>query len=248
MHPAIAELVSNCFYGDLKTDPTCKKRFVDEPRPFASTDETRLPLAPIVVIDMPYVQSTPNQMQGDQYPAWHNPLEVRAVIEALGLLRSVPQDDKEAPTLAVLSPYGRQRRALDEAISDELNKKLSHLKMFRSPSSNGQWCHTVDSFQGSEADVVVVSLVRNNHHSSIQSALGFLSDARRMNVLLSRAKWQLILIASTEFLKEVMQAVRGTPDESRVDFLNKLLEGLESGEAKGVVKRVPFQTLLGSRE
>lgn len=246
MHPSIAELVSSCFYGDLKTDPTCEDRFAVEPRPFTSADEGRLPLAPIVVIDMPYVQSTLYQKQGDQYPAWHNPSEVLAAIEALGLLRSSSADTKEAPTLAILSPYGRQRRALDEAIRDELNKKLSHLKMFRSPSSNGQWCNTVDSFQGSEADVVVVSLVRNNHHSSVQSALGFLTDPRRMNVLLSRAKWQLVLITSTEFLKEVIHAARGKPDESRVDFLNKLLEGLESGKAKGSVKYVPFHTLLGS--
>ena len=246
MHPSIAELVSNCFYGDLETDPTCEERFAVESRPFTSADESRLPLAPIVVIDMPYVQSTLNQTEGDQYPAWHNPSEVQAAIEALGLLRSAaPLNAKEAPTLAILSPYGRQRRALDEAISDELNKKLSHLTMFRSPSSNGQWCHTVDSFQGSEADVVVVSLVRNNHHSSVQSALGFLSDARRMNVLLSRAKWQLVLIASTEFLTEVIRAARGKPDESRVDFLKKLLEGLDGGKTKGDVKCIPFQTLLG---
>ena len=119
---------------------------------------------------------------------------------------------------------------------------------FRSPSSNGQWCHTVDSFQGSEADIVVVSLVRNNHHSTVQSALGFLSDARRMNVLLSRAKWQLVLITSTEFLREVLQAVRGKPDENRVEFLKKLLEGLDNGQNKGDVKRVPVQTLLGSRK
>lgn len=248
MHPSIAELVSNCFYGDLKTDPACEKRFASEPRPFTSADESRLPLAPIVVIDMPYVQSTQNQKHGERHPAWHNPAEVRAAIEALSLLRGASQDATEAPTLAILSPYGRQRRALDEAISDELNRKLSHLNMFRSPSSNGQWCHTVDSFQGSEADVVIVSLVRNNHHSSVQSALGFLSDARRMNVLLSRAKWQLVLIASTEFLKEVMNAVRGKQDEHRVEFLKKLLEGLDSGERKGDVKRVSVQTLHRSRQ
>ncbi len=248
MHPSIAELVSGCFYGDLRTDPMCEKRFAVEPRPFASVDESRLPLAPIVVIDMPYVQTTQNQKQGDQYPAWHNPAEVRAAIEVLSLLRSVQQDAEEAPTLAILSPYGRQRRIIDETISEELNKKLSCLRGFRSPSSNGQWCHTVDSFQGSEADIVVVSLVRNNHHSTVQSALGFLSDARRMNVLLSRAKWQLVLITSTEFLREVLQAVRGKPDENRVEFLKKLLEGLDNGQNKGDVKRVPVQTLLGSRK
>ena len=54
---------------------------------------------------------------------------------------------------------------------------------------------TVDSFQGDEADIVVVSLVRNNHHSGSR-ALGFLSDERRMNVLLSRARWKLVVIGS----------------------------------------------------
>jgi len=185
-----------------------------------------------------------NQRDGDRYPAWHNPLEVRAAVEVLSLLRSDVKEAQEGPTLAILSPYGRQRRALEEAVGDEIGKRLKHLEKFRAPSHNGQWCHTVDSFQGSEADVVVVSLVRNNHHSAVQSALGFLSDARRMNVLLSRAKWQLVLIASTEFLREVMGAVGGTPDENRVEFLGKLLDGLDAGEAAGVVKRVQFDHLM----
>src|SRR5262249_55893463 len=156
---------------------------------FHSEDLYRLPMAPIVVIDMPYVQATLNLQRGDCYPAWHNPMEVDAAVEVLSLIR--PDALPKAPTLAILSPYGRQRRYLDEAIREQSGDRLSHLTGFRAPSHNGQFCHTVDSFQGSEADIVVVSLVRNNHHSSIQQALGFLSDERRMNVLLSRAKWQL---------------------------------------------------------
>ncbi|WP_233828877.1 DEAD/DEAH box helicase [Paraburkholderia sp. ZP32-5] len=246
MHPIIAELVSYCFYGDLDTDPDCAARFASSTRPFHSVDSERLPMAPIVVVDMPYVQATMKMQQGDLYPAWHNPLEVNAAIEVLSLIR--PDALPKAPTLAILSPYGRQRRYLDEAIREQSGDRLSHLNGFRAPSHSGQFCHTVDSFQGSEADIVVVSLVRNNHHSTIQQALGFLSDERRMNVLLSRAKWQLVLIASMEFLKEILAAAERTGDVSRIRFLSRMLENLASGEQAGTIARVPFDNLMKERK
>lgn len=46
---------------------------------------------------------------------------------------------------------------------------------------------TVDSSQGSEADIVIVSLVRS-HGNSRHSSVGFLSDDRRMNVAFTRGK------------------------------------------------------------
>lgn len=242
MHPAIARLVSQCFYGDLETDPSCAQRFRDMARPFRSIDSARLPMAPIVVIEMPYVQAKMKQQQGDCYPAWNNPLEVEAALEVLSLLRA--DGATKPPTLAVLSPYGRQRRYLAEAVQENDGGRLTHLKEFRAPSHSGQLCHTVDSFQGSEADIVVVSLVRNNHHSSVQKALGFLTDSRRMNVLLSRAKWQLVLVASTAFLREVIDAAKGGEDEGRIDFLRKMLDGLTAGEKDGSVVRVPFERLV----
>lgn len=46
---------------------------------------------------------------------------------------------------------------------------------------------TVDSSQGSEADIVIVSLVRS-HGNSRHSTVGFLSDDRRMNVAITRGR------------------------------------------------------------
>lgn len=90
----------------------------------------------------------------------------------------------------------------------------------------------------------MISLVRNNGHSSALQALGFLCDKRRMNVLLSRAKWQLVLIASLEFLKEVVAATRGGPDDSKVDFLSDMLDYFAEGEKAGTVVRVPADKLI----
>lgn len=241
MHPTIAGLVSSCFYGDLETDPECKLRFETTSAPFASEDPERLPIMPIVTIDMPYVQASINQQEGDSTPAWHNELEIKAVIEALSLLRTT---DSKKPTLAILSPYEQQRRRIELAIQENIHGKLNNLNEFKAPSSNGNFCHTVDSFQGSEADIVIVSLVRNNQHSSARKAFGFLSDPRRMNVLLSRAKWQLILVTSTAFLKTVLSTSKGTREEQKIQFLQKMINYIESSNLSGTAKSIAFDKLM----
>jgi superfamily I DNA and/or RNA helicase len=56
--------------------------------------------------------------------------------------------------------------------------------------------NTIDSFQGQEADVVYISLVRSNAEGEI----GFLKDYRRMNVAMTRAKKGLIVIGDSATL------------------------------------------------
>lgn len=240
MHPDIASLVSRCFYdGKLTSHHECVARFQTQPRPFRSTDTTRLPITPIVVIDMPYVQAKIGDGYGERHPRWHNPAEVRAVKECIGLL-AASSTGNPSPTLAVLSPYSQQVRRLDDAIRD-----LPVLKHFSPSSHAGTLCHTVDSFQGGEADLVVVSLVRNNAHSNIQSAFGFLSETRRMNVLLSRARWQLVLVTSLAFLDEIVDAAKGSEAENTIRFVGDMLTELREGQSSGAVSVVPFDRLLG---
>ena len=52
---------------------------------------------------------------------------------------------------------------------------------------------TIDSFQGQEMKIIIVSLVRSNTDGNI----GFLKDYRRMNVALTRAKEQLVVIGDS---------------------------------------------------
>ncbi len=54
---------------------------------------------------------------------------------------------------------------------------------------------TVDAFQGKEADVVIISTVRSG------GKVGFLSEARRINVALTRAKTGLILVGSVQTMR-----------------------------------------------
>jgi len=55
--------------------------------------------------------------------------------------------------------------------------------------------NTVDSFQGQESDIVLLSCVRSNTKS-----IGFLSDKRRLNVAITRARFTLIIFGNADTL------------------------------------------------
>ena len=103
---------------------------------------------------------------------------------------------------------------------------------------------------GSTADTVIISLVRNNGHAG-SKALGFLSDKRRMNVLMSRARWKLILVGSLPFLRARFQAELPAVDNEKLEFLRRWLATLDelcaTRNADGVplAKVVPIADLLG---
>jgi superfamily I DNA and/or RNA helicase len=63
---------------------------------------------------------------------------------------------------------------------------------------------TIDNFQGEEADIVVLSLVRNYDKGSI----GFMKEPERVNVILSRARCGLIMLGSKRCL-ESCESVKG---------------------------------------
>lgn len=90
-----------------------------------------------------------------------------------------------------------------------------------------------------------MSLVRNNHHTSPSRALGFLRDNRRMNVLLSRAKWRLVIIGSLSFYDHVVANAAKLPDQD-VGFLSTFLGALQEEVKQNNATIVPWATLRES--
>lgn len=76
-------------------------------------------------------------------------------------------------SIGVITPYQSQKRKIDILLQ---NSKIM--------------VNTVDSFQGQEKDIIIVSTVRANPGGSI----GFLNDDRRTNVSLTRSKHLLVVI------------------------------------------------------
>lgn len=87
-------------------------------------------------------------------------------------------------TVGIISPYKEQVEWMKEEIGNYgLGiDKVQHLSI-----------KTIDGFQGEERDVIYISLVRSNDDQEI----GFLSDLRRMNVALTRARKKLVVIGDS---------------------------------------------------
>ncbi len=104
----------------------------------------------------------------------------------------------EKTSIGIISPYKAQVNLLE--IKVEENEALK--KMGKRLSVN-----TVDGFQGQERDLIYISLVRSNSDGEI----GFLTDLRRMNVAMTRARQKLVLIGDSAtlarhpFYKEMME-------------------------------------------
>ncbi|AQQ52285.1 AAA domain-containing protein [Planococcus lenghuensis] len=95
----------------------------------------------------------------------------------------------ELKSVGVISFYGEQVKRLQRMIDQEL--RLPHLTIRTG---------TVDRFQGSEMEIILLSMVRNNHNQ--HGDIGFAKDYRRLNVALSRAKQLLVLVGSSDMFTQ----------------------------------------------
>jgi ATP-dependent RNA/DNA helicase IGHMBP2 len=110
-----------------------------------------------------------NEVQGSNGMSLQNEGELMTVQK---LIETESIDPYKA---AFISPYAGQVAAAKEVL----------------PA--GMRISTIDSFQGQEKEIVILSLVRSNDDGDI----GFLKDYRRMNVAITRAKDQLFVIGDS---------------------------------------------------
>jgi len=116
----------------------------------------------------------------------YNPDEAVLLIKHLtALLQSITFTSDFV--VGIISPYNAQVRYLEELLTEnaELKPFLPYIRV-----------HSIDGFQGQECNIVYISLVRSNEKGEV----GFLSDTRRMNVALTRAKQKLVVIGDSATL------------------------------------------------
>ena len=106
--------------------------------------------------------------------------------------------------IAVQSPYAAQVRLIRTKLADVAARGAA-------PGADLVEVASVDSFQGREAEAVVISTVRSNDKQSV----GFLADVRRANVAVTRARRHVCIVGDSV-------TVGGDP------FLNRLMSHMRT--------------------
>ncbi|GAA5968180.1 hypothetical protein JCM3765_003694 [Sporobolomyces pararoseus] len=106
-------------------------------------------------------------------------------------------------SISIISPYSSQVSLISSSISSSLEQETTTTTTIPSSSSNSRLrdliqIGSIDSNQGRENDVVIISLVRSNEIGEI----GFLKEFKRLNVAMTRARRQLVVVGDSETLKK----------------------------------------------
>ncbi|XP_073067097.1 uncharacterized protein [Primulina eburnea] len=113
---------------------------------------------------------------------------------AIAHARRLVDSGVQAADVGIITPYAAQVVLLKMLRGNE--NKLKDMEV-----------STVDGFQGREKEAIIISMVRSNSKKEV----GFLSDRRRMNVAVTRARRQCCIICDTEtvigdkFLKRLVE-------------------------------------------
>ena len=100
-------------------------------------------------------------------PSYYNLKEVKKVYD---LIVKVIETHPDLPLkeIGIISPYKRQVRRIKQHLEEKI------------PGSNDIFVGSVDSFQGSEKKVIVISTVRSNPPALGEGRVGFLSNKSRL--------------------------------------------------------------------
>ncbi|WP_375561715.1 AAA domain-containing protein [Bernardetia sp. OM2101] len=133
------------------------------------------------------------------------------------LLKRLDSFDKVKDySIGVITGYSAQVKEIKKVFRKEIDyKKLRNIK------ENNVVISVVDRFQGLEKDIIIFDLVRSNQHS-----LGFLANANRINVALSRQKKLLIIIGNLDSILNA-KSPKGRENKNQKPALQHYLKELK---------------------
>ena len=178
MHPVIREWPSERFYGGQLEDGVAAE---ERPAPagFVWPDWD----APVAFIPVEGAEDTSPDGASKQ-----NMDEAGLAVRVVDMLLS--GGDLTPNDIGVVTPYSGQVRLLND-LFEAAGGREQHERY------HGLEIKTVDGYQGREKDVIVLSAVRANEAGE----MGFLTDRRRLNVAITRARRGLILLGHPRTLR-----------------------------------------------
>jgi len=185
MHPSLSEFPSNMFYeGSLQNGVTeADRQLLDLPG-FKGKEDFPWPVPDKPMFFYSIAGMEEISASGTSYLNRTEASYVEKIVTHLLKLGVTPGQ------IGVITPYDGQKQYVSEFMRRSGSLSASFYEAIEVAS--------VDAFQGREKDFILVSCVR----SSESQGIGFLSDPRRLNVALTRARLGLILLGNPRVLSK----------------------------------------------
>ncbi|CZR66499.1 related to NF-X1 finger and helicase domain protein [Phialocephala subalpina] len=199
MHPSIAELVRVPLYPKLKDHPSVghypevdgmRKRLYwldhrekEDPRSAQSVSMSRTNVFEVDMVEALVAHLVRQGTYGNE--------DIAVLTPYLGQLQKIRK--RLASTFAIVVG-DRDIEDLEAKGLEDPAEKNEEQQSQKSTLLNALRIATVDNFQGEEAKVIVISLVRSNE----ERKCGFLKTSNRINVLLSRARHGMFIIGNSD--------------------------------------------------
>jgi|APTNR8051073442_1049403.scaffolds.fasta_scaffold00033_10 superfamily I DNA and/or RNA helicase len=145
---------------------------------------------PVKLVPVDYIDTAGcgfTEAQDPETLSRYNDEEAQLLIRQLErLIREIGIEDW-THTIGIITPYSAQVERLAKLA--EASEEISVLARYIT-------INTVDAFQGQERDIIAISFVRSNEKGEV----GFLSDIRRTNVAMTRARKKLVMVGDSATL------------------------------------------------
>ncbi|KAJ1655724.1 DEAD-box type RNA helicase [Dispira simplex] len=178
MHPEISVFPSRLFYdGQLQDGPGMAEK------QRAPWHDIRDSFPPFLFLDVHQGRERLGRSK-----SVYNMEEVDLIIQFIQNLCKSCEKINFYQRIGIITPYRQQLYVF----------KQEFCKVFGSAVLEAIQFNTVDGFQGQEKDIIIFSCVRASDKGS---NIGFLSDMRRMNVALTRARKSMFVFGNADFLE-----------------------------------------------
>lgn len=191
--PEIAAFSAKAFYdGKLKNGPNVVgQAYTKEYHADASSR-----FVPFKFFNL--VESRESRGNGSNSTSWCNEVEATFVASMISsLIRTCRDKSSWAGGVGVITPYKAQQDLITRRVRDAWRRGEITDRQFDELALE---VNTVDAFQGREKDIIIFSCVRAGEGDG-DDKIGFLRDARRMNVALTRARFSCWIVGHKRTLQ-----------------------------------------------
>ena len=212
MPPVIGDLNSVVFYNGEVSNATADAEGgpdADHCNPFVAPPW--LAEKSLVWLDIPWKQENAEVRK----KGYSSRSEQQAISRLLRMAEVAADESRSEPyTIAILTPYNMQRNGINT--NTDIGVPVGCQFGSAQGLDPGRYkAYSVDSFQGDEADIILVSLVRNKLQTQgmpMPTDIKFIAQPDRLNVMLSRAKRMLVVVGCWNYLYACVATVSSTRD------------------------------------